>query len=155
MRRKDREITDFSKMLEVLSSCDCCRLGLTDEGQAYIVPMNFGYEAAGGSLILYFHSAGEGRKIRLIPRQDTVSFEADCRHALIEGGSPCAFSYRYQSVMGTGKLELLSGQEAKIHGLEKIMEHYTNASHWDFRPEMVERAAVLRLTVLDWSCKMH
>ena len=119
MRRKDREITDFSKMLEVLSSCDCCRLGLTDEGQAYIVPMNFGYEAAGGSLILYFHSAGEGRKIRLIPRQDTVSFEADCRHALIEGDSPCAFSYRYQSVMGTGKLELLPARRPKSTALRK------------------------------------
>ena len=41
MRRKDREVTDFDKMMEILSACDCCRLGLVDENGAYIVPLNF------------------------------------------------------------------------------------------------------------------
>ena len=40
MRRKDREVTDFSKMIDILKSCDCCRLGLVDGNEAYIVSMN-------------------------------------------------------------------------------------------------------------------
>ncbi len=28
MRRKEREVTDYNKMIEMLKSCDCCRIGL-------------------------------------------------------------------------------------------------------------------------------
>lgn len=47
-------------MLEIVAECDCCRLGLVDNGKAYIVPMNFGFEDAGSALTLYFHCAAEG-----------------------------------------------------------------------------------------------
>ena len=55
MRRKEREVTDYNKMIEMLKSCDCCRIGLVDDKGAYIVPMNFGYEDNNGKLTLYFH----------------------------------------------------------------------------------------------------
>lgn len=44
MRRKDREITSYDKMLEIMQSCDCCRIGLKDKDSVYILPLNFGYE---------------------------------------------------------------------------------------------------------------
>ena len=55
MRRKDREVTDFNKIIEVVDTCDCFRLGLIDEDNLpYIVPLNFGYEVDGGKLFLYY-----------------------------------------------------------------------------------------------------
>ena len=41
MRRVDREVTDFLKMTDIMKNCECCRLGLVDKNEAYIVPMNF------------------------------------------------------------------------------------------------------------------
>ena len=87
MRRTEREITDYKSMLEVLRRCDCCRLGFVDGDAAYIVPMNFGFEDKDGALTLYFHGATQGKKMSLLPAQRTVSFEADCGHALFEGQS--------------------------------------------------------------------
>ena len=75
MRRKEREVTDYNKMIEMLKSCDCCRIGLVDDKGAYIVPMNFGYEDNNGKLTLYFHGATEGKKIDLINNQPEISFE--------------------------------------------------------------------------------
>ena len=43
MRRKDREITDEAKIDEIISRCNCCRIGFNDSGEVYIVPLNFGY----------------------------------------------------------------------------------------------------------------
>ena len=60
MRRKDREITELEKVIAVLGACECCRLGLVDDSEAYIVPMNFGYEIIHNNLLLYFHCAKEG-----------------------------------------------------------------------------------------------
>ena len=63
MRRKDREVTDAGKIREAIEASHCCRLGFYDEGEVYIVPMNFGYTEEEEKRIFYFHSAKEGRKV--------------------------------------------------------------------------------------------
>ena len=155
MRRSEREITDFDQMLAVVESCDCCRLGLVTEEGAYIVPLNFGYEARGGELTLYFHSAPEGRKIELLKRRALVSFEMDARHELVCGGTACACSYRYQCVMGQGRAELLESFQEKLLGLQQIMVHTTGRREWSFQEDVLRRTAVIRLRVNRWSCKAH
>ncbi len=32
MRRKDREVTDLSEIIEIMKNCDVCRLALNDDG---------------------------------------------------------------------------------------------------------------------------
>lgn len=155
MRRKDRETTEFSKMLDIVKKCDCCRIGMIDEGIPYIVPLNFGYEEKDGQLILYFHSAKEGRKISLIQQSPTVSFEMDTNHELIAGSQAYQFSYRYQCVMGTGKISILEDPLERIHGLQKLMAHYSEKGSWDFDKKCLEQVLVLKLEVSDWSCKKH
>lgn len=154
MRRKDREVTDFSKITEIISSCDCCRLGFVDGDEAYIVPMNFGYEIKDEQIYLYFHCAKEGRKIDLLPKQNKVSFEMDTKHRLEGGPLGCDYTCFYQSVMGTGKLEIVEGDE-KTFGLKKIMEHYTGRTEWDFDNKYFNAVYILKLTVKALSCKEH
>lgn len=153
MRRKDREVADFSAMLEIVKACDCCRIGLVDGEEAYIVPMNFGYEAQGETLTLYFHCAREGRKLDLIPLQKRTAFEMDAGHGLIERMSACEYSFHYQCVMGKGILEVLEEPEEKLHGLERIMENYAHTTAWNLKPGMEKSVCVLRLKVEEWSCK--
>ncbi len=155
MRRKDREVTDYGRMLEIMNGCDVCRLGLADAGAAYIIPLNFGWEERGGKLFLYFHGARQGRKIDLIEEQESASFEMDRKHELIEGEAACTYSFRYQSVMGRGKIRILKEDHAKIHGLERIMEHYAGDRHWTFDREAAGRVHVMELEVTEWSAKEH
>lgn len=155
MRRKDREITDFTRMLDILKACDCCRLGFADNGETYIVPLNFGYEEQGGQLTLYFHCAETGRKLELLPKQKTVAFEMDTKHELVKSDIACRYSYLYQCIMGKGKLEIVDGADAKLHGLRKIMAHYSDAADWEFQQETIDRLKILKLTVAEWSCKAH
>lgn len=155
MRRTDREITDFHEMMEILKSCDCCRIGLLDGQEAYIVPMNFGYEECGEHLTLYFHSAGEGKKMELLKQQTAITFEMDTRHELVEGDVACAYSYLYQSVMGSGIVTVLQEPAEKKYALQRIMAHYSGQTEWTFQDEMVKKVAVFKIDVLHWSCKAH
>lgn len=155
MRRKDREVTEFAKMKEIMKSCDCCRLGFVDGNEAYIVPMNFGYDIINEQITLYFHCANEGRKIDLLPKQTVVSFEMDTKHELTEGKYGCDFSYLYQCIMGTGVLDVVLDENEKIYALQTIMDHYTNKKQWDFNEGIVKATTVLRLSVKTWSCKEH
>lgn len=92
MRRCDREITDFSHINDIISRCDCLRLGFVDNNEAYIVPVNFGFEIEqDNKLALYFHSAAEGRKAKLLPEQKYITFEMDTKHELVEADIACGF----------------------------------------------------------------
>ena len=155
MRRKDREVTDFLKMVEIMCACDCCRLGFVDGDEAYIVPMNFGYDIEGEEIVLYFHCAEVGRKIDLMAKQNILSFEMDTGHKLVVGDKAHDFSYLYQCIMGKGVLEKLSGTSEKAYGLTRIMEHYTGKSDWNIDNNAIDITAVLKLSVMEWSCKEH
>lgn len=155
MRRTDREITKFSKITEIIASCDCCRLGLIDGDETYIVPLNFGYDIIDGRVFLYFHCAKEGRKIDLISKQPKVSFEMDTKHELKGGKIGCDFSYLYQSVVGMGQVSFLVNRDVKTYGLQKIMEHYTDKCEWEFDDKVLNDTTVFKLTVQSLSCKEH
>ena len=71
MRRKEREITAIDEIEEIIGRCDVCRIALTDDNIPYIVTMNFGY-SGGVQKKLFFHSAGEGRKIDIIRKNNHV-----------------------------------------------------------------------------------
>lgn len=66
MRRKDREITDFNEIMNIINKCDVCRLALFDEDYPYIVPLNFGVDKEDDQLYLYFHCANQGKKLDLL-----------------------------------------------------------------------------------------
>ena len=155
VRRKDREINDYSKIIEIINDCDCCRLGLVDNNEAYIIPMNFGYDIIDKHILLYFHCANEGRKINLLPKQSVVSFEMDTKHRLTKGNLGCDFSFLYQSIMGTGRVMEVLDRDEKIYGLQKIMSHYTNKSKWEFDEKVLNVTKVLKFSVSTLSCKEH
>lgn len=155
MRRGDRQITDFRAMLAVTDACDCCRLGLTDGDTAYIVPMNFGWEARDGALTLYFHCAREGKKLRLLQARARASFEMDTGHEFVRRDAACRCTMHYQCVMGQGSVRIVERPDEKMHALERIMAHYAPQRAWTFPEEAVRAVTVLRLDVAEWSCKVH
>lgn len=155
MRRKEREITDCEKMIAILERCDCCRLGLIDNGSPYIVPLNFGWDAGNGALILYFHCAGEGKKLDLIRKNSPAAFEADCLHELVTGENACAFSFRYASLMGRGTVRIAETSEEKRTGLTRLMAHYAPDTIPVFSEKQLRAVTVLVFEVSEWSCKAN
>ena len=155
MRRKDREIIDEEIIEKIIKSCSSCRIGLVDDGEAYIVPLNFGYEKLENKINLYFHGAKEGRKIDIINKINKGTFQMDTDNKLHEAEKACRYSYRFASIMGVGEIYLLSSNEEKIKGLNFIMSQYTGKSKWDFDEEKLNATAVIKLEVKKLTCKVH
>lgn len=173
MRRKDREVTDRQRIQEIIRSCYCCRIGFIDNGFVYIVPMNFGERIEGEKIVFYFHCAKEGRKIDLIRQNPRVGFEMDCHANLISGEIACDYSSTFQSIIGTGVLEIVTSVGEKIQGLNALMQHATRLDclmeeaslpkdsihassadgRWSYSSKMLEVTCVLKLTVEELSGK--
>ncbi len=153
MRRKELEITDINKMEEIIKDCHCVRIGFCDEGEVYIVPLNFGYELNDGSFTFYFHSAKEGRKVDIMRKNDAVGFELDTGYKLTVSHNACSHSPDFQSIIGNGKMIIIEENDEKIKALSLIMEHNTGKKDWDFPQKAIDSTLIYKLVVTKISCK--
>ena len=152
MRRKDREITDRKVIEDFIKKEQILRVAFYDEGDIYVVPVNYGYSYDEG-YTFYFHGAKAGRKYELAKKTPNVGFEIDGNYLLIEGQKACDYSATFQSVIGTGILSLVEDSAEKIIGLNAIMKQTTSKNDWHYSSEMLEAVAVFRLDVDKLSCK--
>ncbi|MFI3272936.1 MAG: pyridoxamine 5'-phosphate oxidase family protein [Pseudomonadota bacterium] len=155
MRRSDLEVQDLQAIQTSIGRCRYCRLGLVEHGMAYIVPLNFGYAFEDGKHLLYFHSALEGRKIRLLQENPQASFQMDANYKMYSHEIACEYSARYQSIIGHGSVHFIQSPEDKIRALRTIMLHNTKTAEHTFSNAMLERVAVFCLTVDELTCKAH
>lgn len=155
MRRKDREVTNGAIIDEIISECYCCRLGLNDNGRAYIVPLNFGFKSDENGRVFYFHSAKSGRKLELIQRNGRASFELDTGYKLKPGDTPCSCSAMFKSVMGEGSVFIVEDKDEKSCGLNSILKTAAGKEGCKFSDEMLNSVCVFKLEVENISCKVH
>lgn len=151
MRRSDREVTDFSEILQIMQKCDVCRIAISDSECPYILPLNFGMKAENGAVELYFHGANQGTKYRLIAQNNLVSFEMDCSHRLVTRPEKGSCTMEYESVIGRGKIEILP-ENKKNRALKLIMEHYGRGD-FAYNQAVLPMTTVMRLRVEKMTAK--
>ena len=147
MRRKDREITDFNEIINIIKKCDVCRIALNDKDFPYIVPLNFGLDIQGKEVYLYFHCAMEGKKLDLIAKDNRVTFEMDCDHNFILYEERMSCTMGYESVIGHGVIETVP-DENKYESLKILMRQY-HAEDFKFNTDKMRITTVLKITVID------
>lgn len=124
MRRFEYEIQEQTEIEEIIRLAKICRLAMSVGDQPYLVPLCFGYEPGA----LYFHSAGEGKKLDMLETNDKVCFEFDLDHEFIEAENACDWELRYRSVIGFGRATILEDNEEKRRGFDLIMRQYSDRS---------------------------
>jgi nitroimidazol reductase NimA-like FMN-containing flavoprotein (pyridoxamine 5'-phosphate oxidase superfamily) len=152
MRRNEREITDIREIEDVISSADVCRIAFANDNVPYIVTMNFGYEG-GGDKKLYFHCAREGHKLEMIRKNSYVCFEFDVDHDLFKGKVACDFGMRYRSVVGYGRMIIITDDIEKKHGLDYIMLHYSGGKKFSYEQPVLDKMLLLRLDIMEMKGK--
>lgn len=146
MRRRDREIETREEMQHVLDTCKVVHIGMHDEDDIYILPMNFGYTYEEGKLVMYVHAALEGKKLELISNNPKVGFEMDCDHELVEGRIACQYGFRYASLVGKGIAEIIEDPQEKIKALTVLMKCQTG-KEFQFNERLVSIVSVVKITV--------
>jgi len=144
----EKEITDPAEIEALLQEAPVCRIGLCDRNQPSVVPVCFGY--AGGCL--FFHCAGEGRKIDILQRNPHICFEVDSTGNLTGTGPLCARGIQYWSVIGFGVAEFLVDPEEKRAGLACIVAHYMDIATV-FPGNAVEAVSVVRVNITSMTGK--
>jgi nitroimidazol reductase NimA-like FMN-containing flavoprotein (pyridoxamine 5'-phosphate oxidase superfamily) len=143
MRRKEKIITDQSIIDKILQESEICRIAMVDGSDPYIVPLNYGY----ADNVIYMHSAPEGRKINLLSDNNRVCFEIEDKSEIIRKDEPCKWTAKYRSLIGYGRIEIVSDVESKKKGLDIIMRKYGYDGHGEYNEGSVSRMVLLKLKI--------
>lgn len=149
MRKNNLEITDRGILEEILSNAIICRVAMNNGAVPYLLPFNFGYREG----CIYIHSAPEGKKIDLLKRNPNVSFEVEDPVSIIPGKKVCNWSTRYRSVVGEGRVEILTDAGGKKKGLEVIMAQHGAPELIDFEEREIDRMVILKISITSMTGK--
>ena len=152
MTRREREITDINKIIEILDKAKIAHIGLVDGDEPYVVPMNYGYDMNDGKLTIYLHGARRGRKLDVMRANPKVFFEAECDLQPFEGDIACRYGIAYSSVMGKGIATIVEDVEEKKQALSILMKTQTG-KNFDFEDKMVAFVSVIRIDVSEFTAK--
>ena len=168
MRRKDREVTNFEEVIDILSRCEVMHLAMVSEGKPYSVPLNFGFAVkdAGNSkcVELYFHGAKDGKKVRALCENPNVCFSAVASaqaESLSEDKSvACNWTCFYESVIGSGQATFLETVEEKEAALDALMLHNgyklpEGMSKIPYKTAAFAHVTVVKITVDEITGKRH
>lgn len=118
-----KDVTDDRTVTaDILDAADILFLGLPEPGDApYVLPVNF----ARMDDRLVIHSSRKGRKAGLLGRGGIeVGFSAVARAEAKTGEAACKFGYRFQSVVGQGRAEEITGPDERRAALDAVIAKY-------------------------------
>lgn len=141
MRREDRAISQQEAMT-ILQKAEYGILSIASpDGEPYGVPLNYCVM----NDAIYFHCAGEGRKLDTLSRNNSVSFCSIGATKVL----PDEFGMKYESAIVSGEAEKVTGSE-KQSALEAMIEKYS-LSFYDEGHEYIkaniERTKVYKIII--------
>ena len=142
MRRGEQGITDRTEIDSIIRRSQLCRLGLSDGGQPYVVPLCFGYDGK----FLYFHCAKEGRKLDILRKNNNVCLEFDLVEGMVEADQGYDWGIKYQSVVGFGSAWLVEDVKEKQNAMTLLMAQYSNRT-FSFPEAILSRTAVVKVVI--------
>ena len=152
MTKRELQVTDPHQIRDILNKAKVLHLGLCVDNEPYVVPMNYGYIMEGGNLVLYLHSAVQGKKLDMIRSNPRVFFELDCDRMPFEGEKPCQYGLVYSSIMGRGTARIVEDAEEKMHAMTMLMKTQTGKD-FAFNDRLVSIVSVIRIDVTEYTAK--
>ena len=152
LTKRERQVTDPEQIRHILDTGKVLHLGLAVDNEPYVVPMNYGYTMEDGNLVLYLHSALQGKKLDMMRANPRVFFEIDCDLMPFEGRVPCQYGLVYSSIMGRGTARIVEDVEEKKQAMTILMKTQTGKD-FTFEDRLVSIVAVIRIDVAEYTAK--
>ena len=152
MTRRELEVTDFTEITRILDESKVVHIAMVDEGEPYMVTMNYGYTIEDGKLVLYVHGATKGRKLEVMQANPNVFVEMECDMEAFDGNLPCQYGMAYASIMGKGKAIVLNSSKDKEEALSILMKTQTGKD-FTFNEKLVSIVSVIKIEVEEYTAK--
>jgi nitroimidazol reductase NimA-like FMN-containing flavoprotein (pyridoxamine 5'-phosphate oxidase superfamily) len=152
MTRRERQIFDIDKILEILDKSKVVHIGLVDGDEPYVVPMNYGYTYGNEKLTIWLHGGTTGRKYDLIRKNPKVFFEMECDLIPFEGDVACKYGISYSSLMGKGIATIIEDSAEKQRALSILMKTQVDMD-FEFNEKLASVVGIIKIDVSEFTAK--
>ena len=152
MTRRERQISDIDKILEILDKSKVVHIGLVDGDEPYVVPMNYGYTYENEKLIIWLHGGTTGRKLDIIRKNPKVFFEMECDLIPFDGDVACKYGLSYSSLMGKGIATIIEDSEEKQKALSILMKTQVHID-FQFDEKLASVVGIIKIEVSEFTAK--
>ncbi len=149
MNRKDREVTDFEEITEIINSCDTLRLGINNGN----ILMLCRCPSVLKQLIIklfFIRILQKGLKLELIKKNPKVCVEIDGMNGYVETARGVTTDYR--SFIGFGTAEIADYADT-VKGLDLLLKHCNIAGYSAEECAKLGITTVLKITVDKYTAK--
>ncbi|MDK8179544.1 pyridoxamine 5'-phosphate oxidase family protein [Paenibacillus sp. UMB4589-SE434] len=115
-----RNCEDQEKINDFLIKTRTGLLGLTDERQPYVIPLNFVW----WNSCIYFHGLSSGRKVSIIEQNNTACFTVFEEFGTVTDPVPAKTDTAYMSVMLFGSVEKVNQLDDSTDVLQQFLNKY-------------------------------
>ena len=154
MRRKDRQVTDFDRIVSIIDECPIIHLGLADEPYPYVVTVNFAYKVEGGQVYFYIHGAKAGRKYELMQKNKKCAFFMEVNEGIKTMPEKKDCTTIYRSVAGSADIEFMEGADA-FEAAKLCMARYPETEKAPYNLASVPHTCFARLKVVELNGKAN
>ncbi|PKG22445.1 pyridoxamine 5'-phosphate oxidase family protein [Niallia nealsonii] len=120
IRMEKREVKERESICEFLKQSKIGYLGLSDESAPYVVPLNFVWQNDS----IYFHGANEGRKVRILAKNNQACFTVCEDFGTIASPIPANTDTAYFSVIVFGLVEQVTNKEERLAAMQTMLDKY-------------------------------
>ncbi len=158
MRRRDLAIDDKAEIERMLEKAPYGFLATSHEGQPFLRPSLFWYDAV--SRRIYLHGARQGRTPSNLESNPRVCYGVASMGRLLPADEAIEFSAEYESVIAFGSARLVTDPEESRRALEGLIQKYFPDLQpgTDYRPitqSELDQTAVYAIEVESWSGKRN
>ena len=145
---------DRDAIYRILDEALICHVGFVEEGQPYVIPINFA--RVGDTIVL--HGAKASRLLKHIEAGHPICVEATIVDGLVLARAVFHHSVNYRSVVVFGKGRLIEDEQKKLAALKAITEHLVPGRWQEVRPpsrKEMNATRVVSIKIDDASAKVR
>lgn len=152
-----RQPQDKKRIEDFMNSERVLNLSMIVNGEPNVVPMIYVYDEEQNCIFL--HSAPSGTKIEALRKNNQVAFSImkhSANDVIDTDGKPCGYGIVYESVVGYGKAEILTGREEKVEAYNMMSKKFRPQGHdlvLEYRENELTSSVILRIDIETMSGK--
>jgi uncharacterized protein len=144
MNLRPRMLTKEEEMLRIIHEAQVCYLGMSEDNNPYVLPMNFAYESG----VFYLHAAPEGHKLEVLKGNAQVCININTGNELFHRHKEvgCSWGMKFKSVNAFGKATFIDDYEEKYRVMQLFMVKFSGETY-EFSEPSIRNVAVIRVDV--------
>ncbi len=137
-------IENRKEINEIIKACKTCFLGMSENGQPYVLPLNFALEDD----CVILHSAPAGRMWETINTNNRVCINWTLGEdfAWQDEKVGCSYRVKSKSVLVEGEVEIVDDFDEKEHCMKLLMAQYSNRE-FKFSAPAIKNVGVLKVHI--------